>query len=305
MAAPDSFKQGLLLTSLAGVALYSLWYTFKAWRENRLVSDTPTSRVRSAAQGYIELIGHGILPPDAENPAPLSRFPCTWWRYHIDEHCGGGRSSRWQRVDGGVSEIPFLLDDGTGRCRVDPRGAEVFAAEKDVWYGSTPWPEVRLPKGVGVLGRVVDLLFASSGRYRYTEYRMRPNQPVCALGAYHAAGGASIEDADRAVLELLHSWKQDQRALLERFDTNHDGSLDASEWDAARAAARRAVAEKMTETAPAAELAVLAQPADGRAFLISASDGRSLASRLRRQAGFALAGSLVSTAALVWFATHV
>ncbi len=85
MGAPDHFKEVLLLAALAGGGLYSLWYGLRSWRENRLVADTPTSRVRSAAQGYVELIGKGRLPAGIDNRAPLSKKPCTWWRYQIEE----------------------------------------------------------------------------------------------------------------------------------------------------------------------------------------------------------------------------
>ncbi|HLW22821.1 MAG TPA: GIDE domain-containing protein [Steroidobacteraceae bacterium] len=314
MASPDRLKHALLLAALAGLALYSLWYTFRAWRENRLVADTPTSRIRSAAQGYVEIIGHGLMPDGRENPAPLSRRPCTWWRYKIEEQGGSGRSRRWTAVDRGESEIPFLIDDGTGRCLVDPRGAEVYPAEKDVWYGNTEWPEVRLPPLGGVFGKVIDALL-SGGRYRYTEYRMRPNETVCALGAYQSISGG-LDRPEEAVAELLRDWKHDQAALLKRFDANHDGVIDAAEWEAARAAARHEVVEKMMTPAPAAaaaagsggtggtSLGLLSKPADGRAFLLAASDGASLAVRLRRQASVGLAGSLAASAAIVWLITH-
>ena len=59
----NHFKFLLLLFGLAGAAAYSFWYGFKAWRENRMVEDTPSSRVRSAAQGYVELTGHGVMAP--------------------------------------------------------------------------------------------------------------------------------------------------------------------------------------------------------------------------------------------------
>jgi hypothetical protein len=332
MGGPDQLKHSLLLASLAGLVLYSLWYTWRAWRENRLVADTPTSRIRSAAQGYVELIGRGQLPAGQENRAPLSRRPCTWWRYRIEKQSGSGRSRGWTAVDHGESELPFLLDDGTGQCLVDPRGAEVYPSEKDVWYGDSEWPEVRLPPLGGVLGKTVDALF-SGGRYRYTEFRMRPDETLCALGAYHSVSGGGLDHPDEAVADVLRRWKQDQAALLKRFDTNHDGVLDAAEWELARAAARREVAEHMltpqaatgaaTGAAPAGArgasamgaagtgasavqgpLSILAKPSDGRAFLLAASDGASLAHRLRRQASVGLVSSLAASAALAWLMTH-
>jgi len=310
MTDPGALKHAPLLGILGLATLYALWYALRSWRQNRLVADTPTSRIRSAAQGYVELLGRGTLPAGHENRAPLTGRPCTWWRYEIAEQRGSGRSRRWSTVDRGESEIPFLLDDGTGRCLVDPRGARVFPSQKEVWYGDSAWPEVRLPKGSGLLGRTVDALL-SGGRYRYTEYRMAPDELVCALGAYHSVRGDGLERPDEAVAALLRRWKQDQATLLARFDSDHDGRIDASEWEAARAAARREVVESLlTPAASGAQasapgtdggaLALLAEPTDGRAFLLAASDGRSLAVRLRHQALTGLAGALAASAALIW-----
>jgi len=297
-------KSLLLAFGLAGVAAYSFWYTFKAWRENRTVEDTPSSRVRSAAQGYVELTGHGVMSPGHESLGPLTRKPCTWWRYKIEERSSTGRSRGWSTVDRGTSETPFILDDGTGQCLIDPRGAEVFPAAKDVWYGSTVWPQVRIPDGQGFFGKLADLLL-SGGRYRYTEYRLQPREPVCALGAFRSLGGVGVESPDRAVAELLREWKQDQKTLLERFDRNHDGVLDGEEWDQARAAAHRQIVDGMVKQPAASGMSVLAKPADGRAFLLSASNGQSLARCLRRNAVAGLAAALSSGAALLWMMKHV
>jgi len=303
MSGDARLKFWLLLLGLAGAAAASFWYAFRAWRENRLVEDTAASRVRSAAQGYLELKGRGIPMPNSRSFAPLTGKACTWWRYKIEERTSSGKSRGWTTVGSDTSAVPFILDDGTGQCLVDPRGAEVFPNAKDVWYGSTSWPDVRIPDGVGFFGKLADALLAG-GRYRYTEYRMQPNEPVCALGAFRSGGNAPLSP-DRAVTELLHAWKQDQKTLLERFDLNHDGVLDAAEWDRARAAARSQVIDSMVVKPQTEELSVLSKPDDGRAFLLSASDGESLARGLRRKAVAGLAACVGSGAALLWMASHV
>ncbi len=290
--------------ALAAAAAFLSWRAVKAWRENRLVEDTAVSRIRSAAQGYVELTGHGLALPSAHSNAPLTGIPCTWWRYKIEELGRAGRSRGWSVVDSGTSESPFMLDDGTGRCLVDPRGAEVFPRSKSVWYGPTPWPQVRIPDGEGFFGRLADALIPGD-RYRYTEHRLQEHETVCALGAYRTLGGVSAEDPERAVAELLRGWKHDQRSLLERFDTNHDGVLQSEEWERARAAARREVTDRLRSQPPAPGYSVLSKPADGRAFLLSASDGRSLAKRLRLGGLAAGAGAAGSAATLIWLLTRV
>jgi len=54
-------------------------------------------------------------------------------------------------------------------------------------------------------------------------------------------------------------WKQDQAALLARFDTDHDGVISAAEWDRARAAAREQVVAAAGARAEAPGINVLSQ----------------------------------------------
>jgi hypothetical protein len=299
----NRFKLWLLIFALAAAAAYSFWYAFKAWRKNRVIEDTATSRIRSAAQGYVELSGRGVLPPNAVNRGPLTGVPCTWWRYKIEERRSSGRSRSWSTIQSDTSAVPFLLDDGTGQCLVDPRGAEVFPGARDVWYGPSEWPEVRIPNGTGVFGWLVDSLL--TGKYRYTEYRLQPHEHVCALGAFRSLGGVSVEDPDAAVTELLRQWKQDQPALLARFDSNHDGTLSGAEWDKARAAARKQVLDGRATQPQPPRMNVLDDPADGRAFLLAASEGEALAQRFRRRALAGIAAFVGSSAALTWILTHL
>jgi hypothetical protein len=297
------FKFWLIVAGLAAGAVYSFWYTFKAWRKNRVIEDTPTSRVRSAAQGYVELSGQGILPADSHNRGPLSGIPCAWWRYKVEERSSAGRSRSWSTVDSDTSTEPFLLDDGTGQCLIDPCGAEVFPGATNVWYGPEAWPRGRIPDGSGVFGWLVDNFVTD--KYRYTEHRLEANKHVYAIGAFRSLGGASVEDPESAAAALLHAWKQDQAALLARFDSNHDGTLSSTEWEQARAAARRQVeADRAAEVLPAS-LNVLADPMDGRSFLLAASDGESLARRFRRRALAGIAGFVGASAALTWMLMHV
>lgn len=299
----NRFIYWLIVIGLVAGAVYSFWCAFKAWAKNRVIEDTPTSRVRSAAQGYVELSGRGILPADSHNRGPLSGMPCTWWRYKIEERRYAGRSRSWSTIQSDTSAVPFLLDDGTGQCLIDPRGAEVFPGATDVWYGPTEWPEMHIPNGTGIFAWLVDNFVTD--KFRYTEYRLQPHEPVYAIGAFRNLGGVSVEDPDAAVTDLLHAWKQDQATLLARFDSNRDGTLSSAEWEEARAAARRQIIESRAAEVPPPSLNVLADPMDGRSFLLAASDGESLARRLRRRALAGLGGFVGSSAALTWMLTHV
>jgi hypothetical protein len=256
----NGFKFWLTAAALAAAAAYSFRHAFKAWAKNRVIEDTPTSRVRSAAQGYVEISGLSLLPPDSHIKAPLTGKPCAWWRYKIEERRSAGRSRSWFTIQSDTSAESFLLDDGTGQCLIDPRGAEVFPGASDVWYGPSEWPEVRIPDGTGIFGRLADSFMTD--KYRYTEHRLQAHEHVYAIGAFRSLGGAGAEDPETAAANLLHDWKKDQAALLARFDSNHDGTLSTGEWELARAAARRQVLDARSAEARPPSVNVLGDPMD-------------------------------------------
>jgi hypothetical protein len=284
---------------VAAAALYSFWFSFKSWARNRVIADTPTSRVRSAAQGYVELAGRSLPATNVPNKAPLTGMTCAWWRYKIELRKG----REWSDVDSGISEAPFFLDDGTGRCLIDPRGATVTPGATTVWYGPDEWPQGRIPDAPGVLGWLLSRM--STGRYRYTEHRLQPNDAVFAIGEFRSLGGAGDQDPEEAAARLLHEWKRDQPGLLARFDTNRDGKVSAAEWEEARAAAHRESLQRRLAAPPPPCVNTLVDPMDGRAFLLSAVDGASLARRFRLRALAGFCGFVASSAALAWMLTYV
>jgi E3 Ubiquitin ligase len=283
----------IVLCVLAAAGIYGLRAGFRAWAAGRAIEDTPTSRVRSAAQGYVELVGIGRS--HGEIVGPLTGLPCTWWSFCIEERRTSGRTKSWFTVRHGVSETPFYLDDSTGECLIDPRGAEVFPSGKDVWRGATAWPSNRILTGSrGFSGALF------GGDFRYTEHRMRPGEPLYAIGLFRSQRGVSGADAVEATAALLREWKQDQPALLQRFDRNGDGVLDAGEWERARVAARETVIATEAARPPILEVNVLSQPDDGRAYLLAASDADTLARRYRWRAMGGIALFLGAVGGLAW-----
>lgn len=275
--------------ALALAAPLCFYFGFRNWRLARLIDDTPRSRVRSAAQGYVELGGRARLLPQAENRAPLSNRPCVWWLYRIERDVASGSSRSWHVVERGVSEALFVIDDETGSCLVNPAGADVRAEEKTVWYGAQPWPENGFAQGRMTLG--------GEREYRYTEHRIQEYELVNVIGDFGTAGGVTATDTTGAVMKLLAEWKQDQPALLQRFDANRDGVLSLKEWELARTTARRQI-ERQPPSASAPTTNVLRRPQDDRPFLIAACDLKKLARHSRMAAAGLIAAFLVAVTAL-------
>jgi len=284
----------LVLGLLAGLGGFGFLRGFRWWRWARLIEDTPTSRVRSAAQGYVELIGRGRSMPGAPVLAPLSRRPCTWYRYTVERRSRDSKNrNRWNVVSRGSSEALFLLDDDSGQCIVDPAGAEVLPTTTDTWYGDTPLP---------VAGPPLQRGFRGFGRdYRYRESRMHAGDPLYAIGWFRTEDGLVAGALQDDVAALLRRWKRDAPALHQRFDTDGDGVLSLAEWERAREAAHEEVMGQRRRQSATPGVHVLARPAlAGKPFLLAAGDAPALARRYRRHAAGGLALFLAAATALAW-----
>ena len=219
--------------------------SFLAWisnkRRSRLILDTPTSRIASAAQGYVELSGKAKQAHEYPLLSKLSTLPCVWYRYTIEEENSDKKG--YHTIDKGMSDDLILIDDGSGQCFIDTDCAEILTRHKNTW--------------------------TKSG-YRYTEYLLSPFDTIYAIGEFTTMGGAgSTLDAKGDLNELLAEWKRDKAQLLERFDLNKDGEIDSREWELAVLAAKREVAKQHIEIQLKDGVHTLRKPKDDQLFLIS------------------------------------
>jgi hypothetical protein len=236
------------LACLSAVALISFFAWMGNFRRHRLIGDTPTSRVASAAQGYVELQGQAAAHPGTALVSRLTSLPCLWFRYVVEQR---SREDKWERLDAGVSGDTFLLRDATGECVIDPEGAEIVTRHKHTW---------------------------TRGDYRYSEWLLIVGDPLYAIGEFSTSSGATLPlSASQDLGELLAQWKRDRPRLLERFDLDRDGEIDLREWALARAQARRQVAARHEEIrSQTGALNLMRAPRDGRLFLIANLDPERL-----------------------------
>lgn len=224
-------------------------------------------------------------------------FNRVWFRYKIEHREShqdnrGSRSS-WSTLQSGVSDGLFLLEDETGRCIIDPEGAEVIATGEDVWYGHDEFPRSGPPASKSWFR-------FGSGDYRYMEQRLMPGS-IYVLGWFNTLRNAP-GDVATEVSTLLREWKGDQPGLVARFDRNRDRQIDTHEWDRARAAGLQEVLKLRSHRPHAPASNVLARSSsDRQPFLLSAPSQRALAWRYRRRSLLALLGTCVGVAATLWF----
>jgi hypothetical protein len=231
-------RTGWLLT-LSAIGLTS----FLAWLGNlkryRLVADTPTSRIVSAPQGFVEIVGRGKQLPGDGLVSHITGLPCLWYRYLIERK----RGDRWEYVDSDVSHDTFGVDDGSGHVLVDPEGAEIKTARKSV---------------------------ITEGGYRKTEWTLIEGETIYVLGEHVTLGGPNaVLDKQADLASLLAEWKKDKSKLLARFDANRDGEIDLDEWERARLEASNEIDRMHLDIRMKDGIHLIRKPGHGRPYLIA------------------------------------
>ncbi len=233
----------LWVAGLGVLAVLSLAFWYLALQRLRAITSLPRSTIGGAAQGYIEVQGRGHAYSGPPLISKLTGLPCLWYRYRIEERQG---RNEWRVIDSGESTRPFLLEDGSGLCVVDPDGAEIQTSHVENRYDAD---------------------------FRQTEWTLIANDRIRVTGLFTTRGGSSadhtLNDETRAVLA---EWKQDMAGLRRRFDLDDNGTLDDREWTLARQAAMREAQRRLTAARAAPDVNRLVRPQDGRMFSITNLD---------------------------------
>ncbi len=165
-----------LILILAGIMLGCFLYTFSLVRRARWIMDTPTSKISSAAQGFVELEGKQKNIEGQPVYSPISNTLCTWYDYSIEKKVRQGKKTHWRTIASGTSQALFGMTDATGECTIDPDQATILGGYTQVWYGLSP-------KGCEYSRLRAWLIFFP---YCYTEHLFKPNDPLYAMGMFHS-----------------------------------------------------------------------------------------------------------------------
>jgi hypothetical protein len=241
------------------VALVSLVSWVATMRRAAWINDTPTSRIDSAGQGMVELVGVGEFHKGDVSGGPRWAPPSLWYRYRIRERDARGH---WRTINSGTSSDTFVLRDSSGYCVIDPDGAEVITSHR--------------------VKRQDDGLL-------YEIAYLPPGETIYVLGEFHTVRGSDFfYDVEQETRELLREWKG-QPVTMARFDRNGDGVVDQQEWAEAEAEARLEAERRYRELLQQPGVNTLRQPPHGLPFLLANSDPDQLADRFRNWSRFHLA----------------
>jgi len=162
------------------VGVYLFFHGFQMLQRKRLILNTPSSKIRSAAMGLVEISGLATGPYTM--PAPITAVPCYYYRTMAWRWERRGKSSEWVKVADESLHVPFYLDDNTDRVLVDPRGAEMdihrdFHEEYSHSLFST---HIEVPATVsGFLARHA---ISTDNKIKIEEYCIKPKNALFVLG---------------------------------------------------------------------------------------------------------------------------
>lgn len=257
------------LLLVAGISAFA-WVA--SYKRVRTIADIATSRIGSAAQGYVELYGRASVDKDNLIQSPLSGISCIWFRYWVYSKDNSDRE--WRETASGVSHTTFEISDGTGRSVVDPDHAEIISPDRRVSY---------------------------QGNYKHVEELLFAGGAVYVLGEFSTIGGAnSVLSLKEDVSALLTEWKKNTAQLKKRFDLDGNVEIDLQEWELARRAAIREVENQHREIRTESGVHIMRAPRDGRLFLISSMSPQKLRLRYQRWSYFHLAVMIFAVAAIFW-----
>jgi hypothetical protein len=253
---------------------------------------TATSRIRSAAQGHVELKGLGEWMPNGEIHSPFSKRRCLWYHCTIDRKQSSGKRITWTNISDERSSQMFHLVDETGDCIVDPDDARVIPEMDTTWYGHSTEYRSRAPK------KPTRFNF-SMGSYRFRERLLLPASTLYALGWFRTVhSNPSDEFIAKQVEDLVRTWKLQPAKYLREYDLDQNGKIEKREWKVIRAAARKQVLNRLNNEKQ--EHHVISCPANSRQpYILSARTEEDLVTIKKWKARFSITGALLAFTALV------
>jgi E3 ubiquitin ligase len=185
---PAAFWIMPLLGAVGGVYLF--YRGFQLLQRKRLIMNTPSSKIRSAAMGLVEVSGLATGPYTLT--APITGAPCYYYRTMVWEWKQRDKGSSWvKQADEGL-HVPFYLDDGSARVLVDPQGAEmdIHCDFKEEFSHSLFSSSLEIPGSVA--GFLMSHGVETMAKVKIEEYCIKPKNALFVLGTLASNPGIEV-----------------------------------------------------------------------------------------------------------------
>lgn len=265
--------------------IMALVQTFQKLKTYRALQYTPRSKIRSAAQGFVELQGIQEAQSKQTLLSPITFTPCTSYYYRIEKWVKrSDTGGSWETCFEESTSTPFLMHDETGYCWIFPKNAEIVSADETVKYSFSriPWylnhnpaaSKTRWTRFWEVFTDIVLSLFIK--QYRHREQMLKPGDPFYGCGYFET----HYDLSNTRFSELLREANTSLNQKLEPFSIN---TADFSEETIINTLSK-GPKNNATHT-----------------FLIANLPEKKVSSHTRWQIGFLLLTDLILLGCLVYF----
>ena len=149
------------------------------------VTNTPTSKVRSAAAGLVEL--YGKITGTEDTRSPITGRKCAFWTVSA-QYFKTGKGGGWIAFHTTCSSKRFLLEDETGGMLVDPAGA-TFQIPYDHHFRDLVYPtDESLPQDKQIRKRMMEFIDARGEEFKKNLQVYAHLEPVL-VEVYKGDGG--------------------------------------------------------------------------------------------------------------------
>jgi hypothetical protein len=119
-----TFNRVTLMACFAVVAgIYLFLHGFHLFASKRSLGHIPASAIRDASQGLAAVSGIATGPYTL--PGPITGERCYLYQTTVWQQSESGRLKEWKKVAEETLDLPFFVEDATGRLLVEPLGAKL------------------------------------------------------------------------------------------------------------------------------------------------------------------------------------
>ena len=209
----------LLLLAVLGLGIGLFTNSFVQLKRKRTIENCPTSNIGTMAMGEVEVLGK--VRQKYLLRSPFTHTDCVAYSYKIysEVRTKNGCQNVLKEM-GSSGDVPFYIEDDSGRTVIDPKGAIISAWEKNT-----------------VRGSILDKLLSSSpsrfgGKRKVVESVIPAGRRLYIIGYAHRVI-MSAEKKKRGLLAAIRRLKADKTRLAS-YDTDSDGRISQEEWARAR-----------------------------------------------------------------------
>lgn len=268
-----------------GMGIWLFLTGFVKLNHKRLIQNIPTSKISSMAMGLVEIQGR-VLPLGPQPIiAPYSRTECVFYHYQIQQFVQDANGyTGWKTIAENSSNLPFYVDDDSGKVLVDAKSAEIRLSPR--YLSSRADAKVPLPT------------ILASGTMKYVESFIIPKESVYILGT--AKNTKIYVDPKQEVAKKVTGWYYDAERKKD-FDANQDGEIDKQEYETMKQKAEESFYKKSEQDTTGLSDIMITRGDNNSLFVISNGSEKEIVSKIGTKVIlYIFGGALVTIIAILY-----